>query len=366
MPKYILAPYQVALLLVLSRTIAPIIFLPVVTLGETRTSAWVAALIAIFPSLILGWLILKLASKFPKETIIEYAPKLLGRWLGGILSLSLIFFFFFNFSFTLRQFGEFVVNSSMPETPIEVFAGLLAIGILYGVNQGVETIARGNAFVLPIILGSVFLAIIGAAPNMKAEALLPIISVPWLEIFKGVLLVFSWFAELTVLLILYPMINKPREAHLPIYGSIIFSCIFVAIIAISTIAVLGPLEAMDQTYPFYSVVKMISLADVIERLESIFLAIWTASVYLKGCIYLFCTLYSLSQFLNLKDYKALASPLALLGIFTSIFMANNYPELNSLFSLPSWLPFIMVFSLMTPILLVVISIFRKSLNNGQG
>lgn len=358
MNKIVITPLQMVLLILLDRSATAILLLPVVTGANAKQDVWIASFVNIFLGLFIAWLMLKLASKYPRETVIEYAPKILGKWLGSLAALGIIFFYYFIFTLTVRQFSEFVVNSSMPETPIEVFMMALALAIFYGVRTGLENIARANAFVTIIIYINLFISLSLVLPEMKFGNLLPVLDNPWSEIIKAGTTSASWFGEMVVLLMLYPNINKPEKLKWPLYGSVVFTSLMVTLIAVSVISVVGPVEAAKQTYPFYSIVKMISLGEIIERIESISMAIWTASVYLKGCLFLYCAIQGLTQLSGFKDSKPIASPLTLLGIMISIFMFHNFAELRNFQKFNSWVPFMLSSTVLIPIVLLLISFFR--------
>ena len=62
---------QLFYLLFIQRTTIVISFLPVLTSADARQDAWLAAVVAFFPSAAIVFLVGKLAAKFPDKSIVQ-------------------------------------------------------------------------------------------------------------------------------------------------------------------------------------------------------------------------------------------------------------------------------------------------------
>ncbi|GAA3328160.1 hypothetical protein GCM10020331_071010 [Ectobacillus funiculus] len=58
--------------------------------------------------------------------------------------------------------------------------------------------------------------------------------------------------------------------------------------------IFGPIEAAHLTLPVYSLVRMISIGNFLERIEAIMVAVWIGLIFIKKCVSFFicrCTWY---------------------------------------------------------------------------
>lgn len=83
-----IANRQLFYILFMMRTTLAIAFLPVMTSADALQDAWLAAGVAFFGAAVLVCVIGGLAIRFPRETLVEYSQKLLGKWPGKCLSLG--------------------------------------------------------------------------------------------------------------------------------------------------------------------------------------------------------------------------------------------------------------------------------------
>ena len=168
-----IASSQMMLLLITTVTATGFIFIPAITAKFAAQDAWISSLIptTIF-GLIAGFVCIKLGARFPDQSVVEYAPQLVGRVLGKLVGIAYTFVFIHFNAVIIRQFGGLMVNAFMPETPFIVF--VVTIVILAGlvVKHGMEVLARMNQFLM-ILLISVLVLIILLLINEILHALCP-------------------------------------------------------------------------------------------------------------------------------------------------------------------------------------------------
>src|SRR5690606_40507331 len=76
--KLRITPLQLAMLLIPGIASTAILGLPAVTVTFARQDAWLAPLAAAPAAALVIWIAGRLAQRFPGETFIEYAPRVLG------------------------------------------------------------------------------------------------------------------------------------------------------------------------------------------------------------------------------------------------------------------------------------------------
>ena len=96
-----------------------VLFLPAITATTAGRDGWISVLtVATAYGLLVAWVIIKLGSKFPDRTLVEYAPVIFGPYLGKLIGVAYVFWFTHINSVIVREFGDFLLASFMPETPL--------------------------------------------------------------------------------------------------------------------------------------------------------------------------------------------------------------------------------------------------------
>ena len=70
----------------------------------------------------------------------------MGKVLGSIIAVLYIWYFIHLASLVFRDFGEFICTVTFPETPMTVLISIFALGVVYGVNGGVEVMEEWASF----------------------------------------------------------------------------------------------------------------------------------------------------------------------------------------------------------------------------
>ena len=118
--------------------------------GEAKQDSWIAILIAMVAGLgILFFVTLTIHNKEPKKNLIELVTTYFGKYLGGIIALVYILFFTYSSTRNVREFGEIILLTLLPDTPISMVMLVLVIISTYAVYKGVEAFFRIGEFILP-------------------------------------------------------------------------------------------------------------------------------------------------------------------------------------------------------------------------
>ena len=141
-----------------------VLFLPAITATTAGRDGWISVLtVATAYGLLVAWVIIKLGSKFPDRTLVEYAPVIFGPYLGKLIGVAYVFWFTHINSVIVREFGDFLLASFMPETPLIAFIIMLLILGAWATKSGLEVICRSNEFIFPLFMLSVTVIFILAA-----------------------------------------------------------------------------------------------------------------------------------------------------------------------------------------------------------
>jgi spore germination protein KB len=292
------------------------------------SAGWLLIMLSALLSLLLFHLLYALIRKFPEHNIFEIARQLTGKYLGVGLGLLIFIFLLVDASLLIRQFAESFILAILPRTPLSVITLIFLILLMYTALLGIETLSRVAWFFGPYLLLGL-LAIFSLALPADLQQLLPILGKGPLPLAKNAILQISGFSEIILLGLLAPLIRQKEK----IYGiglwAILLSGIILAGITASVIANFNYASAANLAYPVFQLTRLISLGKFIQRVEALFVFLWflTAGLQIGGLFY--GAVVSFSETFQLKEYRPLVFPLAVL-VFSLSMWPQSMTEANHL------------------------------------
>ncbi|MDF2960006.1 MAG: hypothetical protein K0S39_1741 [Paenibacillus sp.] len=273
------------------------------TVSIAMQDAWISILAGGFISIFAVYIAVKLSLAYPGKTFIEYTQLILGKWLGKAI---LVLYFLQWYSVTgiiLREFAE-MMNLMLPTTPIWVIMISMLFIVMYGTNNGIDIIGRCGEFIGPVMVLFVILTILLNLNNIHMADLTPVYKeTGWKPIAQGAIPTAGFIGQNVIVLMLIAFMTKP-EASLPhaIWGTATAS-IVCTIVAVFVVATFGPEGVSSMWYPYYELIRIISVADFIQNVDILFVVVWLTSVFMRLAVIFFVTCYGVSQYLGLKNWK---------------------------------------------------------------
>lgn len=346
-------------LLINERIFHSAMFLMSVTSTDVGRDAWISEIFAALGGVGLLWLVSALVLRFPRQSIIEYAPKVVGTLPGKLVGFLYIWFCLHLVMITFRDFGELVTSIVMPETPIEVVMAVLAIAVGYGVKRGIEVIARVNEFFLPISIGTMVFIVGAVAKDMDLRSLKPILEKGLALPMIGAATPFALFGvDVAVTTMLVPLVDRPEGTRRAATAAFLIDGILGLLMTTAVLAVFGAQEARRLNFPVYELVRMISIGDFLERIDVLVLGIWINMVFVKAAVFFYLGTVSMARWFNLRDYRPLVTPLGVLMVALSLRLFDNLPDLVAFFKPRVMLPYTLPVAFVVPVFILVITLIR--------
>lgn len=348
-----------AVLLMMSLVLpTAIITVPASTVAAAKQDAWLSCIVGTLLVLPLTWLIVNLSLRFPGKTLFEYPEVILGRVPGKIVSFLYLFTFLQSSSLAVRQFGLFLVTTMMPYTPIIVFSIVLVAVTSYAVRNGLEVLCRYNQLFIPVtgLLGVAFSL---SVKDMKLTRLLPVFDVGLIPIVKGAFSPVAFIGLIFAMAVIIPYLSKPKEAYRVAYLSVLLNGFFLTVTVLESLLIFGPSMTSSMVYPTFNAIRTVSIANFLERLEAILLALWVLGGIAKLGVYYYILVLGSAQWLGLKDYRPLVTPVGIIMIaMSTLSFGINVVDLNYfLFSGYQFLS-ILVYYTGLPLLLLIVAMVR--------
>lgn len=322
-----------------------------------KTDAWFSVILGGLLGILATMAIVQLGLRFPKQSIIEYSEIVLGKFLGKLFGTTYIIFLLLFGAFTIRKFSEVIISSMLPETPIQVVIITIIIMALYAVLNGLEVIGRLCELLLPIIIGGLLVIFLLAVKEVDLKKLLPFLEAGIKPVAEGSFIAFrNNYKGSLIILMLIPFLTVKKQALKAGVMGVAISGIVFTVLTVESICAFGVDPLIAMTWPTLNLARLISIGGFLERIESIFLAIWVISGFLKLTILLHATALGSAQLAKLQSFKPLLLPLAVIT-FSIAMIPRNIIELTEATDMIHLLG--VVTGIIIPLIMLLIALIRR-------
>lgn len=340
-----------------------ILIVPSIMSAYSRQDGWIACLVGIGANLLSILIYSALARRYPSLSLAEYSEKILGKWLGKALSLFFLSFIFLLSALLLRVLGNFMTTHIMPNTPIEITIILFMTVVVYAVRLGLETTARAAEIFLPFVIALFLFLAFFLLPQIELDRVEPIFEEGIKPIILGAFYYFN-LQEQVILMMLVPYTNRPEKARSALISGTLLGSVFILVSVLLSTLVLGTEFTQRNMYASYTLAKQISVGNFLQRVEAMLAIIWLVTIFFKTVICVYAVTLGTAQTLQLKDYRTLTLPFALLLVFLSLLVYDNIVSFIS-FTPKVFSVYATIFMVLIPVGLLGIDAFRSGFKGNQ-
>ncbi|HHZ19520.1 MAG TPA: endospore germination permease [Firmicutes bacterium] len=332
--------------------------------GDIHPDTWLAFLLGCGQGLILAFIYLALARRFPGQTFVKIAEAVWGRYIGKIVSLAFLWYVFHAGALTTTNFLDFIKVSILPSTPAMLLVLMLVGVCAAAVWSGLEVITRCSEVLVPLtILFTLFLALM-LIPDFKAANLQPVLQTPLPELLKTSVRVATFpFGETVIFLMILPFLNKQNKSLSSVVIAFALTVFILITGMLRTLGVLGNVAPL-YVYPLYQATRSIDLGHTLTRLEILTSINFLTMGFIKASVQLFAFVVGLSQFLGLKSDRTLVVPawllMSLLGLYNLPGVAETIAFTHTVYPF-----YALPFEVFIPLATLVVAWLRKLPREGQ-
>jgi len=271
-----------------------------------KQDAWIVILVALLIGLVFIWIYTELQNAFPGKNYVEIIIAILGNKIGIPLALLYAAYWLWPAARNLREFGELIANTLLPETPLSVILFVFILISLYALLKGVEVFARTSEIIMPLIAFSiiglfilVFLSVDVDFKNLKpvlGEGIIPVLKAayPSVSLFPfGEILIFSMY---------WCYADEKKAIRKTTMLAAILSGVLLSMSLIMDITVLGVSYTSISTIPLLSTIRLVSIGDIITHIDTlgillIFLGgFYKMSLFLNGTVSVLVTVFKIKKY----------------------------------------------------------------------
>jgi len=340
-----------------------ILSVPSVIGKYAKNDLWISPIWAALFGMIAVFTSYRLYQFYPKLTFIQYIPRIIGRIPGKLLGLSYLFFYLVMNGHGVRIYADFIVGTSLPFTPMLVIVSTMIFICSLAARGGIESIGRASQIVIPFYVITFLILNAFLLPDMKPERLLPVLENGLAPSIRGALTPQGWFAETLLISFVLPYLSNGDKIMKWGWMSVIFAMSTLVVTNLTVLFMYGS-ELSRLTYPLLSATRYISYADFFENVESVIVAIWVLSNFIKFTVVLYALVLGTAQLLNLSDYRPLVMPIGFLTTLISFWSLPNQMELSE-YSTLVWPLYSLLYQTFIPLLLLLIAFIRSRNSKGE-
>jgi spore germination protein len=322
-----LSPRQVTLLILGFGIGGGILTLPSLAAEVLGASGWllVLALGVLYTGS--AWLVARLAAKFPEETIIEYSPRLLGKWLGFLFNLVFIVHLILIIPVNIRILQELVNYSLLPGAPIWFVSGSYLLVLTYGATRPVDQIAQVNELLIEIALSIGLFVVFTAFQHFEPLHLRPLLSKDQIHLDKIEQLIGMTFSygSIPVVSMIVPYIRQPQQVTKATVKAVSLLTLVYTIFTVVTLGVFGYKEALKLSWVGLELAKSVNVqAVILQRLDLILIVSWISALYTTGLIASYLVGSALGQLFGSRKGTAFIWGLVPVVYYLSILLKNYF------------------------------------------
>lgn len=308
------------------------VFLPTEVAQTAGRDAWIAALLAPFIGYIIYRIIVALCLLFPDLSLAGINQKLLGKYLGGLVTIFYILSFLLFCTLVAKQFSIIISTSFKPESPPYVWHLVILIPALSAAFLGIAVPARMNEILLP--LGILLLVVVGLLniPNIDLSEYLPMLQHGYLPPIEGAVMAGSRLTYGMFFLALIPLLSKKEK--LPGQGVLAFVIVCLSLlIGTLSIAILGLKATEASILPALMIIRSIDIG-FLTRMDAFMMTIWHTGFFIFLSVFVYSAASLTRDLFKLKDYRLILLLYGVVIMGGANFYITNVPIIRQLLMIP--------------------------------
>lgn len=294
---------------------------------NSGNAAWIQCVFVSLVAIGIIFLTIKLFGDTEGFDLLDISEKIGGRGVKIIVGVLLCITFITNTAITMRALPESIKTVLLPLSPMRLLLILSGIAIAIASTLGIYSIARIHALFMPAVFIVFAIMIVLLLGDIRITNIFPILGKGTYNIFIKGLEAVSIFSDIIALYILLPFCKSFNDAKSASKKAVITSGIICSLIVLVYNTVYSYPSSEEFLFPVYQMTRMIKIGDFFQRLEPIFEFFWSISILLYSAFYLFLICYVWKKTFNLKYYKPLVFPVAIL-LVSAAYIPSSTEELS--------------------------------------
>ena len=194
-------------------------------------------------------------------------------------------------------------------TPYLYIIGLFLLGVCIANKFGFKSIVKTNFIIVPFIIASGFILMLGLRKYMSISGINPILGNNIKETFiNGSTNIFA-YSGITYLLFIMPTLKNKKDFKFVGIVFITISTLFLVITILALLLVAPFITHSEEILSIYLLVRLAEFGDFLQRTDALFIFLWIISTLSYLSITIMFIINIFRKLLHLKDASELCFPL---------------------------------------------------------
>lgn len=299
---------------------------PAVLAKMVGTANWYLTLISAAAAMLGFTFIYLLLKRFPGKGIIEAYDKSLGPYIGFIFSMLLAGLMIFAAATMVREFTEVMKVYTMPLSPQGYIIGLFVVVTGVFCFLGLETIVRFSKLFAYVMVFGFLLVIVLSAQNYDVCRLMPILGRGIKPTIINGLARSSVYGEVIILAVAAGSLQGIRHLKKAGFVSLALSAFFISLALLACTLTYPYQVESELASPVYQMVALIDYGRFFQRLDPIFLFLWSVSSFVSvmAAQYTFVSIYC--KMFRIQDTRPLVIPSSVI-LFSAAMLPKEFIDI---------------------------------------
>ncbi|KAA9031134.1 GerAB/ArcD/ProY family transporter [Niallia endozanthoxylica] len=282
---------------------------PAALYNAVQSAAWMIPLISAGLFLIPLFLLLKTFSLFQGKDLFAIVQRLLGKYIGFFVLLSIFIISSFAFSFDSRMASDIIHSFYFRTTPLVVLYAIFIFVCVYGAKKGIQHIGSISYIMVWYIIFSFVLAMILSIMDGNIQAIYPILGSGIQDITKSSISGTTLFADLFILTAIISNMSSTKDFTKGTWIAFILNTIHLSA-AIFIFIFLFDRSLAGLGYPFHTAIRYFSFGKFLTNVETLFLPIWLMATFIRFAALLYICTKIFAHIFRIKEADYLIPALA--------------------------------------------------------
>lgn len=266
-------------------------------------------------------------------------------------------------SVQMRYYSQRVASTIYTELGMDIFIIILVGICVYSLHKGISVLARMNELLLPVITVVAVIMLALLTPDIRIKVLVPVND--WTSLVHVSVFNLASFGYLSFILFFVDEINDRETFKKHAIISTIAVTLFSVWLFITVIGTLGPHIIEKLPYPFFAVVKQISLGEFLQHIEAFVITLWILSDFVLISFIGAATVKLYGNITGSNDVREFDLPFfALCATLVTVMGRTNY-ELEVL-SEKLFIPLNLIFLFIIPFIVFVVGKIKQKIIASRG
>lgn len=305
--------------------------------AQAGRGAWMSSLVAAVPLALLAAVLARVLKAAPGQGLARAGLRILGPGAGKALLVLWSVWPCFYAGFLLRSGADRFIGTIFPDSTPWMLIAVTAVLVCVAGLGSLKTLARSAEIFRPLLVAVLAVVLLLAAQTARPEFIFPLGREDLLPTAKGSVMVVD---TVCIVLVAFAFLAGYEESDTPVLKDhmrfLAGVCVLGSVMCGVVMAVCGPALTAKLSYPFFSMVRDLTVFHTVQRFEAVAVGLWLLPDFVLVTMELFIAADNLTavfgtaarpEDMSWRDGNRLILLGTAAAVVTAVFIARTEEEL---------------------------------------